>query len=72
MAATRVMRVVFDDLSQINTALGMLERLDPDAMDVGVRREPDGSTVMSVPVTDEKREIVRAMMLACDGVIQAE
>ena len=65
------MNVVFEDLEHLNSALGMLEKLDPEAMDLSLRRAPDSSTVVSVPVTPDKREVVRAMMLACDGVVQA-
>lgn len=65
------MDVVFEDLSQLSVALGMLERIDPDAMSVTLRQESDGTTVVSVPVSPEKREVVRAMMLACEGVVQA-
>jgi hypothetical protein len=65
------MDVVFDDLAQLNIALGMLERIDPEAMNVTLRRSSDGSTVISVPVTPEERELVPAMMLFCDGVVEA-
>ncbi len=65
------MDVVFEDLSQLSVALGMLERIDPEAMSVTLRQEGDGTTVVSVPVSPEKRELVRAMMLACEGVVQA-
>lgn len=72
MQTAMSMEVVFDDLAHLETALEMLERIDPDAMDVSLRRTSDGSTVVSVPATPQKREVVKAMMLACEGVITAE
>lgn len=72
MASALPMSVVFEDLSQLSVALGMLEKIDRDAMDVTLQSKPDGTTVLSVPVSPEKRELVRAMMLACDGVVTAD
>lgn len=66
------LNVVFSDLAALNTALEMLERIDPDAMDVGLERRSNGTTVVSVPVSADKRQAVKAVMLACAGVITAE
>lgn len=71
MTAAHHLEVVFSELSDLNTALEMLERVDPDAMDVRIRRETDGTNVITVPVNPDKRDLVVAMMLACDGVIAA-
>jgi uncharacterized membrane protein YhiD involved in acid resistance len=71
MEATNDMEVIFGDITGLNTALTMLEKVDPEAMDVKVRHLGDGSTAITVPVTPDKRDVVAAMMLACDGVIAA-
>lgn len=66
------MEVAFDDLGRLNMALGMLERIDPAATSVTLRRRGDGTTILSVPVSPDKREAVRAVMIACEGVIRAD
>ena len=70
MTTAEPMRVKFGDLDQFSTALNMLERIDPDAMDLSLAPQSDGTTVLSVPVAADKRELVGTMMLACDGVIE--
>jgi putative Mg2+ transporter-C (MgtC) family protein len=71
METAEPMRVKFAELDQISTALNMLERIDPDAMDLSLERQPDGTTVLSVPVAAEKRDLVETMMMACAGVVEA-
>lgn len=71
LAVSRDMEVIFGDITGLNKALSMLEQVDPEAMDVRVRHLGEGSTAMTVPVTPDKRDVVAAMMRACDGVIAA-
>ena len=71
MTTTEMMRVTFGELDQISTALNMLERIDPDAMDLRLEPQSDGTTVLVVPVATEKRDLVKTMMMACAGVIDA-
>ena len=65
------MRVSFSEVSGLSAALGMLHKVEPDAMDITVHQESDGTTVLSVPVAPDKREMIRTLMLACDGVVEA-
>ena len=65
-------KVSFDDVSGFGTALSLLDKIELDSMDIAIRQESDGTTVLTVPVPPDKREVVRTLMLACDGVIEAE
>lgn len=71
MAASRTLEVAFGDIAGLNQALQMLERFDPNALDVNVRHVPDGTTAITVPVMPENRDVVAALMQACNGMIAA-